>query len=346
MSYGQGVIIEEMEETTGALPALQQSLDVAKIMQEVNQELQVRTGEAVERAFSYAEKLSRDILERVRTEIAGIGKPKIMAVKIEGVVHKLSKSASPYLPRLLINAQLGKHSLLVGPAGCGKTVVAHQLAEALGRDFGQVCFTAGASESWLFGRQTPNGFVEGSFSKLYKNGGVFLGDELDAADSNMLLAINTALANGHFYNPINGELVNKHENFVFVAAANTFGLGADGSYTGRNRLDAATLDRFVGCVIQVDYSPAIEEQVCPDEEIRTMMQGARAKLREMKAQQVLSTRALQAAYDLSRVGVGMEEIIQSITSSWPEGLATSVGLVVKKGKAKKKDKLIQDKDIF
>lgn len=307
-------------------PKLQAAIDSAAIMQEFNSSLQVATGEAVERAFTYAEKLSKTVIENVRLEIAGINRPKVMVVEIEKVQHKLKKPATPYLARLLVNAKLGLNTMLVGPAGSGKTIAAGQVAEALGLTFGHVCLTAGASETWLFGRQTPNGFIEAAFSELFRQGGVFLADEMDAADPNLLLAINTALANGELYNPISGQHAKRHENFVFIGACNTFGKGADGVYTGRSRLDGATLTRFVK--IHVDYSEEIEEQVCPNKPLRQLFQKARKKLKEMKSQEIVSTRCIAQAYQQHAAGVSLGEILTSFTLGWPEELVSQAGLNV------------------
>ena len=78
------------------------------------------------------------------------------------------------------------------------------------------------------------------------NGGVFLFDEIDAADANVLLVVNSALANGRMSVPSRHDqpVAKKHSEFVCIAAANTFGRGADRVYVGRNELDEATLDRF------------------------------------------------------------------------------------------------------
>lgn len=331
-----GVSVREVEIAGDSLPGFDKLADHAQLLSEFQTHMQVATGEAVERAFKYSEKLASDVLVRVKEELAGYARPKqqIMVVEVDKIANKLSKPATEYLPRLLINARLGLNTLLVGPAGCGKTIAAAQVAEALGLEFGHACLTAGASETWLFGRQTPNGFVEGTFSKLYREGGVFLADEMDAADPNLLLAINTALANGTMYNPISGVIVPRGEKFVFVAAANTVGKGGDGVYTGRNRLDAATLDRFV--LIAIDYNSEIEERVCPDQELRERLQTARTKLREMKSQEIVSTRALERSYLLKQAGVTMYEIMTSLTLGWPEEIVRQAGLEEDKPRSKAK----------
>lgn len=277
-------------------------------------------GEVIEKAFSYADRQAKTLMNSVKEELAKIERPlpQVLKVNVNGIKVDLKKPASPVLPRLIANAKLGLNSLLVGPAGCGKSIAAEQLSESLSLPFGQICFTAGASETWIFGRQTPTGFIEGTFSKLYKGGGVFLGDELDAADANMMLSINTALANGHLYNPISGELIKRHKDFHFVGCANTFGRGGDNVYTGRSRLDGATLNRFV--MLEVEYCSKIEKLVCPDDELRKQLQAARKKLASLKASEIISTRSLDQCFKQKQAGIPRAEILKSLTLGWPEEL--------------------------
>lgn len=323
-----GVTIKDMDtEETGAgslSDKVKHSIDIAQMMIEVNQQVQIATGEAVEKAMTYAESLSRDIIAKTKEQISGIAKPKIMMVEVDKVQRKLKKPANKHLGRLIVNHGLRIHTMLVGPAGCGKTIAAEQVAEATGKQFGSVCLSAGASETWLFGRQTPNGFVEAPFSRLYREGGIFLLDEMDAADSNLLLSINTALANGFMFNPISGDTIQQHEDFVCIAGANTFGMGANASYTGRNRLDGATLTRFVK--IAVDYDPEIEEVVCPDEELREALQKARGVIAKERMEYIISTRCLDQAYRQKAAGITNAEIVDSLTLGWPTELVAKTGL--------------------
>lgn len=258
---------------------------------------------------------SNEILEHVNR----VAKPREVAIAIkinDGELKKLKVAAHPKLADTINLLALGLNPLLVGPAGCGKTFLAEQAAEALGIAYGHLCFSAGVSETWLFGRQTPSGFVEGEFSKLYKNGGLFLGDELDAADANLLLTINTALANGHMYNPISGENIKRHKDFHFVGTANTFGKGGSSVYTGRSRLDAATLDRFT--IILVDYMESVEETICPDKELRTYLQGVRKKVLSKASNEVISYRAFDKAFKLKASGLDLDTIKEMLFASWPQ----------------------------
>ena len=85
--------------------------------------------------------------------------------------------------------------------------------------------------------------VSTEFRKAYENGGLFLFDEIDASMPGAILAFNAALANNFMDFP--DKKVPRHKDFYCIAAANTFGSGADRQYVGRNQLDAASLDRFI-----------------------------------------------------------------------------------------------------
>jgi len=141
--------------------------------------------------------------------------------------------------------------LMVGMAGTGKTHAAEQVAEGLGLNFYAISVGAQTSKSDIMGYMHANGgYVETLFRKAYEHGGVFLVDEIDAGNSNVLVQINAALSNTYCAFP--DKMVKKHDDFVFVASANTFGFGANRLYVGRNQLDAATLDRFTVLVWEID----------------------------------------------------------------------------------------------
>ena len=99
-----------------------------------------------------------------------------------------------------------QNMLMVGPAGTGKTTLAKNLAEALGLQFGFISplgrrdrdppVRPGAAPGRRHLAVPAEPFVE-----MYENGGVFLLDEMDAADANVMVAINAALANGVLANP-------------------------------------------------------------------------------------------------------------------------------------------------
>jgi hypothetical protein len=143
--------------------------------------------------------------------------------------------------------------MLVGPAGSGKTTAVEKVAKALGLKF----YATGAvsSEYKLTGFIDAQGrVVSTAFRKAFEFGGLFLFGETDASMPGALLAFNTALANDWMDFP--DGVVQKHPDFRVVADANTFGTGADRQYVGRNKLDAASLDRYA--VIEWGYDEALE----------------------------------------------------------------------------------------
>lgn len=141
--------------------------------------------------------------------------------------------------------------MLIGPAGTGKSRIARQVASLIqteahpdGLPYGETPMTPGATRGDLLGRHTIGGFVTSQFVEIYSGGGVFNFEEMDAADPSMLIVVNNALASSHLFNSANGEIYEKHPDFIAIATANTFGLGSDAKYTGREKLDLATIDRF------------------------------------------------------------------------------------------------------
>ena len=141
--------------------------------------------------------------------------------------------------------------MLIGPAGSGKSYCAHESAGLIqteshpdGLPYGETPMTPGATRGDLLGRHTLEGFITSQFVEIYSGGGVFNFEEIDASDPSMLIVVNNALASKTLFNSANGESYQRHPDFIPVGTANTFGLGANAQYTGREKLDLATIDRF------------------------------------------------------------------------------------------------------
>lgn len=153
---------------------------------------------------------------------------------------------------------------LWGKAGGGKTHLARQLAKALGLEATVLSIDPTITVGKLVGfRNLATGeFVEGLLYRAYRDGGLLMLDEIDTGDPGILAALNALLANGHYLFP-NGETVERHPKFRVLAGANTKGTGAVAGYTARQRLDAATLNRFA--VIELVYDERLEELLCVGE---------------------------------------------------------------------------------
>lgn len=285
--------------------------------------------EAVDQSAKYADELVSVMIDKVREELEGwkSPKPKTLFVQYEnsGPIE-FETPVSPYLKDVLDVFKAGENPLLVGPAGSGKSIICEQAAAALKIPYSHVNCTAGASETWFFGRQTPTGAFKGPLHERYESGGLFGAEEWDASDENLTLAFNTLLESKKFFNPILNELVDRHENFLFIATANTSGRGADAIYTGRNRQDGAARSRFVP--IEVSYSKEIEQAVCPDMKMREKFWEIREELTKRKSEEVWGTRQLRQAFSLKNLGWNEKKIYKSLTFGWAEGLAKSCGVPV------------------
>ena len=132
--------------------------------------------------------------------------------------------------------------MLTGAAGTGKNVICKQVAQALGLKF--YFSNAVTQEYKLTGFTDANGrYQPTQFYKAFTEGGVFMLDEIDASIPEVLVILNSAIANGYFDFPAPIGYVDAHPDFRVVAAGNTTGNGADFEYVGRNQLDASSLEQ-------------------------------------------------------------------------------------------------------
>lgn len=248
---------------------------------------------------------------------------------------------------VLVHAHARVAPFLVGPAGCGKTTIAEQIAKEFGLQF----YYTGAVESsfMLRGFRDAHGQVQHTpFRTAYEKGGVFLFDELDASDPQAIVSLHAAMDNGVLDAP--DGMIPMHKNFILMAAGNTWGHGATLDYVGRTPLDAATLDRY--SFIPVDYDPNLEAAIAgeavepaPRPEIkeselsdeqkqawRILVQQSRIACGELKLRHIVSTRPIVNGLKLLAYGLPTEAVFRyQVLKGLPEAdIAKVNGALTKK----------------
>jgi len=145
--------------------------------------------------------------------------------------------------------------LLLSEAGTGKSTLCMQIAKDLNLKFNAISLTKQTSVNALLGFISINGtYIPSQLRNTYEEGGIFLLDELDAADANDLLSLNT-IENGYIAFP--DGIVHAHKDFRLVATANP--QDNHSIYTGRSKLDFSTMNRFYK--IHLDRDPKLEENL-------------------------------------------------------------------------------------
>jgi cobaltochelatase CobS len=252
--------------------------------------------------------LDEDRVREIVQEALETQRPLVIEFRTDNTVRTVEGATHRALPDLTRMLSAGLNVWLVGPAGSGKTTLAEQAAKALGRPF----YSTGAvtSDFRLMGFTTATGdLVRTPFREAFEHGGVFLWDEVDGSNPNALVAFNQALANGCFAFP--DGMVTKHQDFVAIAAANTWGTGATTEYIGRVRQDAATLDRFV--YLPIDYDEALERDLVGAEYASWVrgVQRLRRAAGELGVKALFTPRASINGARLLAAGLRREVVVQT-----------------------------------
>jgi hypothetical protein len=142
---------------------------------------------------------------------------------------------------------------IVGPTGNGKTTMAEMALRAQAFDYEMISCTDQTTVTDLVGglilRASGEEWIDGIITRCFRAGKGIILDEADALDPRVGLAMQNALQDpgpdgrGRYVSLPTGERVYPTGKCPIVQTWNTFGTGATRQYVGRNKLDAASVDR-------------------------------------------------------------------------------------------------------
>lgn len=186
-----------------------------------------------------------------------------------------------------------KNIWMVGPAGCGKSTMARNVATDM--DLPYLCISCGigTSATEFIGYKYPTR-ESTRFGEFYAKPSIILIDEITALDPAVAQILNAALANDEIETTTG--LVHRHPECIIIATSNTFGFGCDRQYVANNQLDASTIDRFIGGIVEVTYSAKYESKY--DTEVVNYVYALREFVQEQGIRKVCSTRMVQAGHRL------------------------------------------------
>lgn len=184
--------------------------------------------------------------------------PTTVVIKRPDTPEITRKTVHYQYPAILALINSGISVWFFGPKGSGKTTAGLHACSDLGLpEYRLLSFNKMSTKTDLLGYMSATGsYVSGPLYDCMVNGWPLLIDEADAGNAAVGTVINAAIANRECLFP-NSEMVKAHKDFRVIAFANTQGTGANSEYTGRDRLDAATLDRFFQYYVGYDWSLAL-----------------------------------------------------------------------------------------
>lgn len=252
-----------------------------------------------------AESIDASQIKNMREFLIGILKDTKYEIEISLKDFKNKKITvkNPHfqLEDVLKQLQTQEPIFLTGAAGSGKSTIAQQCADILKLSFGAISICAQTTKSDFLGYYDATGrYIGTSFRKIYEEGGLFLIDEIDAGNPNVLAVLNSCLSNTFFSFP--DGLIKKHEDFFIIATANTYGNGSL-EYVGRNQLDNATLDRFN--FIEINYDENLEIALTPKKYLEQVkkIHTLREVVKKQSIRIIISTRAIIKIVKLLEIGM-------------------------------------------
>ena len=212
-------------------------------------------------------------------------------VKVTSAVYVPQKD-SEFVPfgefsdiNTIVKSRMFFPCFITGPTGNGKSTMVEQACARNHREYIRLQINSQTDEDQLIGSKTlVDGniqILEGPVLLAMRSGAVLLLDELDAADANNILCLQSILEGKPYYFKLKNEMVYPAPGFNVFATANTKGRGSEsGKYIGTKMLNEAFLERFPVTMQQEYPTAAIELRIikgamtrhnCLDEEFAQIL---------------------------------------------------------------------------
>jgi MoxR-like ATPase len=256
-------------------------------------------------------------------------KESVEAIKKEfGIIGRTNE-----LMKALAAKAAGRHLLLEGPVGVGKTEIAHGLAAYLNTDFIRFDGDERYHPDKLVGHFDPpvvlekgysfDSFVSGPLIRAMQKGAILFANEINRCPESTQNVLLSAMDEGHIVIPKLGQ-INAAEGFFIIATQNPV------EFIATTPLGEAIKDRFVW--IRLDYQTEDEEQQivktkvkgAPEDVIKYSVKIIRASRESVKLRRGASIRG---AIDLASI---IKEFEEKNIQTWIDvslmSLATKVEL--------------------
>ncbi|OKY78539.1 MAG: MoxR-like ATPase [Candidatus Methanohalarchaeum thermophilum] len=168
-----------------------------------------------------------------------------------------------------------QNTLLIGPTGAGKTHAVKKVAEKLKMPIIRVNLNRMTTVEDFVGQWVPEQggnfkWEDGVLTRLMKNGGLLMVDEINAAPPEILFVLHSALDFREItLTQKDGEIIEANKDFWFIATMNP-------DYKGTSELNEALRDRFK-VILEYPYDEEVENRVIKDKDLIKMAN----KLRKM-----------------------------------------------------------------
>ena len=210
----------------------------------------MRRLDSAEQAITFLKSAGlRELRAALETTLRDV-RPEVL-VEIE-ILHHLALEGRHCATPLLLCAVAARVPVWIyGDSGSGKSTAAELVARELSLPFSAISVCPTTTKSDVLGYMDAGGtYRTTEFRKRFEGGGVFLIDEIDKANAQVIAVLNSALSNDLCAFP--DGMIRRHEDCVIIAAANTIGRGANVRFVGRAPVDATTLDRFIFLHMDID----------------------------------------------------------------------------------------------